>query len=92
MQLTIITADGAVYKDGLCFSDLILDDIPSDVHALQWKETFGWIEYVNNVKPNEPITQLPSWVDGVLVTWQTAYDKRQVDSAVGQDPESIITE
>jgi hypothetical protein len=92
MKLTIISEDGAVYKDGLSYSDLNLVGIPLDVHALQWKETFGWIEYVDNVKPNEEITKLPSWAKEALLSWQVAYDKRQVESAVGQDTELIATE
>ena len=75
MKLTIIKDDGAVYKDNVCYSDLSLPTIPSDVHALQWDNDKGSIEFVDNIKPNEQITQLPSWANDALTAWQQAYDE-----------------
>jgi hypothetical protein len=79
MKLTIIPSDKAVYKDGLCYLDLNLTsaNIPADVHALQWDNDFGWIEYKKHVKPNENITELPQWANDVLPIWQQAYDVEQ---------------
>ena len=54
MKLTIIVEDNAVYVDGVmkAYAPLPLDltqcGIPSNVHALQWKETAGWIEFEDN--------------------------------------------
>jgi hypothetical protein len=47
MRLTIIPSDKAVYKDGLCYSNLDLSTcgIPDDIHALQWNEISGWLEF-----------------------------------------------
>ena len=81
MKLTIIKADGAVYKDGKSYIDLSLPTIHSDVHALQWNTDKGHIEFVDNVKPNEAITELPSWVNDVLTVWQQAYDTEQAEIA-----------
>ena len=81
MNLTIIPLDGAVYIDGVCFQNLTLVDIPANVHALQWKNTKGWIEFVenNNTKPeNEVIFELPQWAVATQQIWQdakTAYDE-----------------
>jgi hypothetical protein len=71
MKLTIIPSDKAVYKDGVmrAQSPLPLNltpcNIPDNVHALQWKETYGWIEFEENpdgtTPQNEPITVLPQW-------------------------------
>ena len=76
MKLTIIPIDGAVYKDNYSYSGLDLSFVPSDVHALQWKDTKGWIEFVDNddgTKPqNQTITELPSWVDACLSKWDEA--------------------
>lgn len=72
MKLTIIKDDGAVYKDGVSFLKLDLSAIPAEIHALQWDNTFGHIEYVNNHKPNEQIEALPVWVDDCLKAWETA--------------------
>ena len=81
MKLTIIKNDGAVYKDSVHYADLSLPTIPSDVHALQWNDSVGHIEFVDNVKVNEAITELPSWANDALTAWQTAYDAEQVEVA-----------
>jgi hypothetical protein len=81
MKLTIIKDDGAVYKDSVSYADLSLPTIPSDVHALQWNNDKGHIEFVDNVKANETITELPSWANGALIVWQTAYEAEQAEVA-----------
>lgn len=69
MKLTIIPEDKVIVKDGsaLQFSndlnDYISSSIPSDVHALQWKENSGEIEYVEHGKSNESISVLPDWAN-----------------------------
>lgn len=76
MKLTIIPVDGTVIKDGESYTHLDLSScgIPLEVHALQWSENSGWIEY-NNGAPNEPITELPDWANNAVAVWQVAYDK-----------------
>jgi glycogen debranching enzyme len=81
MKLIIIKDDGAVYKDNVSFAELSLPTIPSDVHALQWKDSVGHIEFTNNVKANEAITELPSWANDALTAWQNAYDTKQAEIA-----------
>lgn len=72
MLLTIIPVDGNVKKDlvGYIALDLSSCAIPSNVRALQWKETFGWLEFWD--KQNEDITELPSWVNCCLTVWDVA--------------------
>jgi hypothetical protein len=72
MLLTIIPVDGNVKKDGVGYLnlDLSLCGIPSNIRALQWQETSGWIEFWD--KQNEDITTLPSWVDCCLAAWTVA--------------------
>ena len=72
MQLTIIPVDGNVKKDGVGYITLDLSScgIPSNIRALQWRETSGWIEFWN--QQNEDITELPSWVNCCLTVWDTA--------------------
>jgi hypothetical protein len=74
MRLTIIPSDGAVYKNGYSFSKLDLSSVPANVHALQWYETEGEIEFINNsdkTKPqNETITELPSWANDCVIKWE----------------------
>jgi hypothetical protein len=81
MKLTIIKNDGAVYKNSVSYANLSLPTIPNDVHALQWNDDVGHIEFVNNVKANEVITELPSWANDALIAWQTAYDVEQAEIA-----------
>jgi hypothetical protein len=75
MKLTIIPIDQKVNKDGLAYWPLDLSQcsIPNDVHALQWENTQGWIEY-EDTRPNDPITELPQWALNCEAVWQIAYD------------------
>lgn len=72
MRLTIIPVDGNVVKDGVGYINLNLSScsIPLNIRALQWKETFGWLEFWD--KQNEDITELPSWVNCCLAVWTVA--------------------
>tara|TARA_R110000868_G_scaffold91856_1_gene254587 strand:+ start:25 stop:486 length:462 start_codon:yes stop_codon:yes gene_type:complete len=72
MLLTIIPVDGNVKKDGVGYLELDLSScaIPSNVRALQWRETKGWLEFWD--KQNEDITALPNWVDCCLAVWTVA--------------------
>jgi hypothetical protein len=80
MKLTIIPSDDAVYIDGVmkAYAPLPLDltqcGIPSNVHALQWANTAGWIEFEDNPDgtkpPNEAITVLPEWALLCVDAWE----------------------
>jgi hypothetical protein len=72
MLLTIIPIDGNVKKDEVGYLNLDLSScaIPSNVRALQWQETSGWLEFWD--QQNEDITELPSWVDCCLTVWTAA--------------------
>lgn len=76
MRLTIIREDGSIYKDGVSYASLDLTDVPANVHALQWYENEGELEFVNSAdrtKPqNEIITELPSWVNACVTKWDEA--------------------
>jgi hypothetical protein len=73
MKLTIIPIDGAVYKDNVAYSGLDLSScgIPLDIHALQWVEAAGWLEF-NDDKPNEDISSLPEWAVNCVAVWGQA--------------------
>lgn len=70
MRVTIIRVDAAVYKDGVCYLNLDVSSVPLNVHALQWYDTFGHIEYVD--APNMEITELPDWANVCLAEWDAA--------------------
>ena len=71
MKLTIIPSDGAVYENNVCYSNLTWLGTPINVHALQWQDTTGWIEF-NDGTPNEDITSLPEWANNAELAWQNA--------------------
>jgi hypothetical protein len=73
MKLTIIPADGSVGEDGIFYNALNLSScaIPANIHALQWQDTVGWIEF-NEPIPNEEITSLPSWANCCMTKWTEA--------------------
>ena len=73
MKLTIIPADGSVGENNVFYSNLDLSScgIPANVHALQWQDTTGWIEY-NTTIPNETITELPAWANCCMTKWTEA--------------------
>jgi len=74
MKLTIITADNAVYKDGVSYSDLDLSScgIPDNVWALQWQDTSGWVEDKSALVQNQNITELPAWATACVAKWDEA--------------------
>ena len=72
MRLTIVPSDSAVYIDEVMYSSLGMASVPDNVHALQWFDVDGWIEYKSNDVPNEQITELPSWVQSCIQEWQAA--------------------
>lgn len=79
MRLTIIPVDGFVNVDGnpkVQLFDLSTCGIPADVHALQWYETCGWIEFRDDEDPfttkpaNQDITELPQWANACVQVWE----------------------
>lgn len=79
MRLTIIPSDNFVSVDGDGSRqplDLSVCGIPSEVHALQWFETRGWIEFTDDndpftpKPPNQEITELPDWANNCVAVWQ----------------------
>lgn len=74
MKLTIIPADGSVGENDVFYLELNLSscNIPADVHALQWQDTAGWIEYNSPLVENQPITELPAWANCCMTKWTEA--------------------
>jgi hypothetical protein len=89
MKLTIIKDDGAVYKDGITYTGLTLDTIPSEVHALQWNTNAGHIEYVNNSKLLETILDIPEWGLNCIAAWDDAAEKERLALEAAAEKERI---
>ena len=65
MYLTIVKPDNLVLIDGQPQTLNLLDfGVPENLHALQWQDSTGHIEYSN--QPNEDISQLPEWTGAVI--------------------------
>lgn len=75
-RITIINEDKAMYIDGEAYSNLDVSSMPSELHALQWFDTFGHIEFFTHpdgtTQANEAITELPSWVNPIKIEWDKA--------------------
>jgi hypothetical protein len=71
MKLTIIPIDGTVCEDDVCYSGLQWQGTPANIHALQWFDVSGWIEF-NDGAQNENITELPSWTNNAMDAWTVA--------------------
>jgi hypothetical protein len=65
-----------VYRDGISQSNLDLSFIPSIVHALQWNNDRGWIEYSEDSdgdkQSNDKIDVLPEWANTAINSWITS--------------------
>jgi hypothetical protein len=71
MKLSIVPVDKTVCKDGVCYINVVWEGTPDNVHALQWQDTQGWIEYTDGTI-NENITVLPDWAQNALAVWEEA--------------------
>jgi hypothetical protein len=74
MKLTIVPVDRLVGENEVFYNNLDLSscNIPADVHALQWLDTAGWIEYDSPLVENQPITELPAWANCCMTKWTEA--------------------
>lgn len=93
MKLTIIVPDSAVYVDNVNRIPLDLSNcgIPENIHALQWHNDAGWVEYVMNAdgtKPmNDSITEIPEWANACVAVWEANPPKPPINPADFVPPE-----
>ena len=86
MKLTIVPSDNFCSVDDVGLSEsLISFSIPSNVWALQWNNSAGYIEYTN--APNETITELPSWATASAnnTTTRLAAIKDAIDNPTNEE-------
>jgi hypothetical protein len=86
MKLTIIPIGGTVNENGIAYMGLDLSscNIPADVHALQWQDTSGWIEYTSSLVANEDITELPAWASCCMTKWDEANTPKPPESSTAE--------
>lgn len=75
MRVTIINRDDSVTINGKTHSGLDFSKFPENIHAIQWYETYGEVEYVtgaDGIKPaNEKIDNLEPY-NYLLDLWEIA--------------------
>ena len=88
MRLSIIADDKTVCIDGVCYGGLDLNLLPTNIHAVQWHETFGEVEFKsvfeNNqiIKlQNEVITDIAPFMF-VEPLWRTAKEAHEEEKAL----------
>ena len=60
MRITVIPSDGYIGvgtndKDKLGFFKLDMTDLNQDIHAIQWYDTWGEVEWAGHAQPNSRI-------------------------------------
>jgi len=87
MRVTIIADDSAVYVDGEAIT-VDLAGIDPDIHAIQWYDTWGEVEFTTDFSKYPP-TRKPNMFITDLSPYQVFVDRRAV--AVQKRLASIVT-
>lgn len=53
MRLTIIADDKCISIDGEGYDGIYMPELPANIHALQWYETFGEVEFKTELRGNK---------------------------------------
>jgi limonene-1,2-epoxide hydrolase len=81
MRLTIVPISGTVSKNGISYNNLDLSFMPSNIHAVQWYDTFGEVEVkdviTNKMIANEPITDITIYNDAIAL-WEEANTRAEI--------------
>ena len=81
MRLIIVPISGTVSKNGISYNNLDLSFMPSNVHAVQWYDTFGEVEVkdviTNKMIANEPITDITIYNDAITL-WEEANTRAEI--------------
>lgn len=97
MRVTVIVDDKFVSKDGEGVSPVTFPDSVdlSSVHAIQWNETWGAVEYKVTVnggvitKPANLIINDFSPYASILDAWKAAMDKAAEERALAEQIQSL---
>jgi hypothetical protein len=65
MRVVIIPSDNLITVDGFSSANVDLSSIPADVHAMQWFDSHGWLEFNRDSEgrkpPNEDLESLDAY-------------------------------
>lgn len=53
MRITVIADDKSISIDGETYDKISMPELPSNIHAIQWYDTFGEIEFKTEVQGNK---------------------------------------
>ena len=73
MKLTVVTSDLTVIKDNEAYIVADLSHLDKNIHAIQWQDTTGEIEYIDNT-PNLFINDITPF-NQCITDWETAKAK-----------------
>ena len=93
MRVTIVPADNFVSVDGIGFGGIDLGFLASDIHAVQWYDTYGVVEIKDvssgSMLDNQDISSLAPFQRAIDM-WQEA--KLAYEAEVERQMAEVITE
>jgi hypothetical protein len=96
MKMTICNNGNGLMQvgiDGAFYDDLDASLLDTDIHAVQWKDTYGWIErkdpLTDRMVSNEDIDSMDQFQFAVEA-WDVAYQAEQ--DALAAEPEPASNE
>lgn len=83
-RITIIIETGYVRNDEIALEGVDVSSAPNGLHALQWYDTKGELEYANledGTKPqNKFISELPSWVNTCIENMAVRQEQLNIEN------------
>ena len=83
-RITIIVESGYVRDGELALDGVDVSSAPAGLHALQWYDTKGELEYANledGTKPqNEFISELPDWVNACIANMPARQEQINIEN------------
>jgi hypothetical protein len=86
MRITVITQDRLVSIDGQAFDGINLSALDSNIHAIQWYDTDGEVEIVDNRGrhiENRIITSFDEY-SFLIPLWEEAKAKKEAEDLASQ--------
>lgn len=80
MRLTIISDDQLIGKDGVNYNALDMTQLASNIHAVQWYDTWGEVEYKPVIANGQKTIPQNTIIDSIgdyqwaIDAWQVAHD------------------
>ena len=95
MRLSIVVPDRSIAINNIGMGDILEDMswIPEDVHAIQWDQTEGHIEYKPHLNiPNQVITEIDFYYEKSLETLDAEKQRRDKEKEEAQEAIDAITD